>query len=318
VAERIALAEDGVGHGPSVRAPRAGGVVPRLLVLGGAVLWGTTGTTQALGASGAVPTTVGVMRLLVGALALLAIAALTGRLTSLRRLLAPGSRLAFVVAALSIAAYQVAFFEGVARTGVAVGTIVGIGSAPVFTGLIELIVLRVRPERVWGVATGLAVVGCALLVLAAGDEAVVDPLGITLALGAGASYASFTIASKRLLDSGSGPAEVMAGTFTGGALLLTPLLLGADLGWVATPRGGAAVLWLGVVTVGLGYLLYARGLRRLPAASVATLTLGEPVTAGLLGWVVLGERLGGLGLAGVGLVVAGLAVLALRPGRAAG
>jgi drug/metabolite transporter, DME family len=298
----------------TLAAPRrTGGVLPRLLVLGGAVLWGTTGTTQALGAPGAVPSTVGALRLVAGALALLALAVVARRLRGLTALLRPGARGAALVAVLAIAAYQVTFFTGVARTGVAVGTIVGIGSAPVFTGLIELAVRRVRPEPAWGLSTALAVAGSVLLVLAGGGEAQVDPLGIVLALGAGASYAVYTVASKQLLDAGLGVVEVMAGTFVGGALLLVPVLVAGDLSWAASPRGAAAVLWLGAVTVGLAYVLYARGLRSLPAASVATLTLGEPATAGLLGWVVLGERLGAVGLSGVGLVVAGLAVLAVGP-----
>jgi DME family drug/metabolite transporter len=249
------------------------------------------------------------MRMLTGALVLLAVAASTGRLGGLRALLARSS----AVAAVAIAAYQVAFFEGVGRTGVAVGTIVGIGSAPVFTGLIELAVRGVRPERVWAASTALAVSGCALLVLSGGDEALVDPVGVVLALGAGASYAVYTVATKTLLDAGLGPVEVIVGTFACGVLLLLPILLVGDLSWALQPRGVAAVAWLGFATVAAGYLLYGRGLAGLPAASVATLTLGEPLTAGLLGWIVLGERLEAAGLVGVALVVAGLGVLALSP-----
>ena len=294
---------------------RAGGPLPRLLVLGGAVLWGTTGTTQALGAPAADPGTVGALRLAVGAISLVVLAVAAGRGRSLAGLARPGARLAALVGAAAIAAYQVLFFEGVARTGVAVGTIVGIGSAPVFTGLVELVVRRVRPERVWAISTALAVAGCVLLAASGGEETVVDPLGIVLALGAGASYAVFTVATKHLLDRGCGPFETMAGTFGAGTVVLLPLFAGGDFAWAASGRGLLAVLWLGVATVGVGYALYATGLRSLPAASVATLTLGEPLTAGLLGWLVLGERLEPLGSAGVVAVVAGLAVLALRPGQ---
>ena len=51
-------------------------------------------------------------------------------------------------------------------------------------------------------------------------------------------------------------------------------------------------LWLGAVPTALAYILFASGLRHLPANEVATLTLAEPVTAALLGAVVLGERPG--------------------------
>jgi DME family drug/metabolite transporter len=156
----------------------------------------------------------------------------------------------------------------------------------------------------------------ALLALAGGGSEV-SPPGVALALGAGASYAAFTLASKRLLDAGHAVEPVMARVFGLGALLLVPVLALGDLSWAATPGGAAMALWLGAVPTAIAYLLFARGLRHLPAGEVATLTLGEPVTAAVLGAVVLGERPGAVGVAGIGLMFAGLAVLAV-PGRAAG
>jgi DME family drug/metabolite transporter len=43
------------------------------------------------------------------------------------------------------AAYQICFFAGVARTGIATGTLVAIGSAPILAGLLGIAVLRERP-----------------------------------------------------------------------------------------------------------------------------------------------------------------------------
>ncbi len=72
------------------------------------------------------------------------------------------------------------------------------------------------------------------------------------------------------------------------------------------------VLFLGAVPTALAYVLFARGLRHLPANEVATLTLAEPVTATALGVIVLAERPEAPALAGIALVLAGLAVLAVR------
>jgi drug/metabolite transporter, DME family len=88
-----------------------------------------------------------------------------------------------------------------------------------------------------------------------------------------------------------------------------------DLGWLAKADGVAMALWLGAVPTALAYILFAHGLRVLPASEVATLTLAEPATAAALGAIVLGERPGPLAATGIALVVAGLAVLALRGGR---
>ncbi|MGI8875289.1 MAG: EamA family transporter, partial [Egibacteraceae bacterium] len=62
-----------------------------------------------------------------------------------------------------------------------------------------------------------------------------------------------------------------------------------------------------------GYSLFASGLSLLAAATVATLTLVEPLAAALLAVVVLGERPGAVAVLGAGLVATGLVLLAVRP-----
>ncbi|MCI0520578.1 MAG: DMT family transporter [Chloroflexi bacterium] len=273
------------------------------LVLAAAVLWGTTGTSQALAPAGAGPASIGALRLAVGGLGLLALAAAQGGLRGAGRWpLWPT-----LIGAVSMAAYQLLFFGGVARTGVAVGTIVGIGSSPVLAGVFGYLARGERPGWRWAAATALAVTGCALLV-AAGSDIEIDLFGLLLAVGAGASYAAFTVASKTLLES-KPPAAVMAVIFCLGALMLLPLFIGMDLRWLAQPRGLLAVLHLGLVTVALAYTLFARGLRRVPVATAATLTLGEPLTAGLLGVFLLHEPLTPLAGLGIALIFAGLAAL---------
>jgi drug/metabolite transporter, DME family len=116
---------------------RAGGAAAILAV---AALWGSTAAHFA--PAGAGPVSVGAARIVVGGALLLAIAlcsqspAGAGRI---RQLLAvPGTaRTGLVLGAASTAGYQLSFFSAVRATGVAVGTVVAIGSAPVFTGLIS-------------------------------------------------------------------------------------------------------------------------------------------------------------------------------------
>jgi drug/metabolite transporter, DME family len=105
----------------------------------------------------------------------------------------------------------------------------------------------------------------------------------------------------------------MAAVFGTGALLLLPLLALVPLGELGTPGGLALALYLGAIPTALAYVLFARGLERIGAGETATLTLAEPVTAAVLGVIVLGERPGAAAAAGAALVLAGLALLALRP-----
>src|SRR4051794_22030563 len=136
----------------------------RLQVLLASLCFGTTGTAQALGPAGLSPAGVGAARILVGG-ALLVLVALLGN--GLRGL----PRRPLILAALAVAAYQLAFFAAVADTGVAVGTIVALGSAPALAGALEWALHGRRPSSRWAGATAAATAGVALLALAGGGAA---------------------------------------------------------------------------------------------------------------------------------------------------
>jgi len=289
--------------------------VPRVHVLAAAVLFGTTGTAQALGPD-IEPLAVGSARIVVGA-ALLALAALAAGRAGGRSpaSLGVGDRRFVLAAGLFVAVYQASFFAAVADTGVAVGTVVALGSAPAFTGLFSRVFAGERLERRWFAATGLACAGVALLTLGGSSGGELSVPGVGLALAAGAGYAGYAVIGKHLLDRGGTPEGVMAAVFCAGALALLPALFFVDSGDLLTADGLALAAYLGVVTTALAYVLFAKGLQRIGASDTATLTLAEPVTALALGVLVLGERPGPEAVAGAGLVLAGLALLAVRVDR---
>ncbi|WP_338205623.1 EamA family transporter [Candidatus Nephthysia bennettiae] len=279
------------------------------MLLLAAVLFGTTGTARALGSGGASPLAVGALRITLGGVLLLGLAAATR--APLRRCLEREVRGAVLVGVAAVATYQLSFFAAVSLSGVAVGTLVTIGSAPVLAGLFG-IVGGERPTRTWVLATMLATGGCGLLLIPTG-ETDVRLAGTLLALVAGASYAALTVAGRRVMLHTKSPDAVMAVFFGGGALLLLPLLAIQDLRPLTSWRGVAMVVWLGLVTTALAYWLFARGLARLSAATATTLDLAEPLTAALLGVLLLSERLSSRGLLGAGLIAGGLLLLTLRP-----
>ena len=108
---------------------------------------------------------------------------------------------------------------------------------------------------------------------------------------------------------------MIAVIFSLAAVLLLPILLSADLAWaISTARGLAVVLHLGLVATAASYVLFARGLQALPASTAVTLSMAEPLTAGALGFILLGERLLPLAMVGAAFLFAGL--LILSTGRA--
>jgi drug/metabolite transporter, DME family len=298
----------------------------RAHVLTAAVLFGTTGTAQALGPDIS-PLAVGSVRIVVGSALLAVVALAAGRAGSYppvtrgsgrrpgKARLGSGDRRLVLVAGLFVAVYQASFFAAVADTGVAIGTVVALGSAPAFTGVFSHAFAGERLERRWFAATGLACAGVALLTLGGSSGGQVSAPGIGLALGAGAGYAGYAVIGKHLLDRGGTPEGVMAAVFGIGALALLPALALVDTGDLLTADGLALAAYLGVVTTALAYVLFARGLQRIGASETATLTLAEPVTAMALGFAVLGERPDVAAVAGAALVLAGLALLAVRLDR---
>lgn len=296
---------EGVNGNQASRGAQNGTQNGAWLVLMAAVCWGTTGTAQAFAPDDATPLAVGAVRLAIGGVALLLWALM-------RRSFQPGSKWpigATVLAALCMAAYQLCFFAAVDRTGVAVGTVVAIGSGPVIAGILGWLVNREKPGWPWGIATFLATAGCVLLGLSGGGVTV-DLIGILLAIGAGGCYAVYVLASKRLVAA-QRPEAAMAVVFALGAVLLTPLYFTQDFSWLTEPRGLAVALHLGIVTTAVAYALFAQALTTTPVATAVTLTLGEPLTATVLGVVVLHETLNAMAMMGVALLLVGLIVLAL-------
>lgn len=269
-------------------------------ILGAAVLFGSTGTAQALGPDGSTPVGVGAVRILVGAATLWVLAGRAPGFGLLRR----HGRLV-VLGAAGVAAYQPGFFTGTDRLGVALGTVVALASGPLFAGLVEWGAGR-PPEREWFVGTAFATCGGALLVFAGDGGARFDVVGLVGALTAGAGYAVYAVVTRRLIGRGVDSTEASAWQFTLGALALLPFLVGQPLDWLVTPSGVAMALHLGVLTTGVAYLLYGWGLRSVEPSTATTLTLAEPATAAVLAVVVLDERLRWFGWVGFLLVVAGL------------
>jgi len=274
-----------------------------MLVLAAALIWGTTGTAQSFAPSGASPLSIGAVRLAVGGTALLDFALWKGALGDK----AIWRKWNTFLAAGCISAYQLFFFAGVLKTGVAVGTMVAIGSAPVFAGIIALIFRRENPGLKWAAATLLSIVGCVLLA-ADGQILEVNSSGVLLALGAGVSYALYAAASKKLLDLYP-PEAVTGAVFFVGALLLSPLLFILDLDWLKSMQGIGVAMHLGLLATALAYVLFSHGLANIPFPKAVTLSLAEPLTAAILGVFLLKEKLSLVSQLGMLLVFAGLVIL---------
>ena len=279
------------------------GVRSRLLVLFAAICFATTGTSRALGPDSATSLGVATIRFIVGAIALFAITGLVRKphVTTVSLPL-----YIWIIAGFGQAIYGATFFAAVHETGVAIGTVVALGSAPILTGMLSAILFRSLPTRTWMLATTAAIAGMSLIVLS-GNDTNVSAIGILYALGAGLGYALFALASKRIVESGVASDFAMARVFGIAAVMLAPTLIFVNTDWIFTTGGISLGLWLGIVTVALAYWAYASGLKNLEPRETTMITLAEPVVATILGALVLDERPAALAWLGIILVIAALA-----------
>lgn len=273
------------------------------LVLAG-IFFGTTGTAQALGPKSVSPLAIGSARLIFGALLLYIFH------RAMRTASSKISRQDLILGAIGVALYQITFFSAVKSTGVAIGTVTALGSAPALTGVVAYLINREKPTKRWFVATVITSFGIIVLSTAK-NSASFNFHGFLLALGAGASYSLFAVVSKRALGEGVKITEAMFRIFALAAMLSFPLLFVGDLNWILSAKGSAMILWLGLVPTAFAYMAYAYGLEKVRASTASTLILAEPATATILAALVLGETINGRGWIGISVVIVGLLYLSL-------
>lgn len=156
----------------------------------------------------------------------------------------------------------------------------------------------IRALAILGALAGIS--GVALLVLT--PRAALDPLGIAAALTGALSMALGTVLSRRWQP------PVSALTFTawqllaGGLWLLPAVLLLEPQAPTLTAENLAGIAYLALIGAALTYLLWFRGVARLEPAALSSLGFLSPLSAVLLGWLLLGQDLGQLQLLGMAIV----------------
>jgi DME family drug/metabolite transporter len=227
--------------------------------------------------------------------------------------------------ALAVAVYPLAFYTSMHLAGVAVGTVVSIGSAPVAAAVIERFADRKPLTRRWLAGALLGVGGAALLSIAGHgpDGAGAGPglalgaasAGIFLGLVAGTTYALYSWAAHRLIGSGVSSRAAMGAVFGTGALLLMPVLFFTGHPFTESWTNFGVGAYMALVPMFAGYVLFGWGLARVGASTATGISLVETVVAAVLAVLVVGERLPAAGWIGAVAVLAGLVFLLPRVSR---
>ncbi|MCB2052944.1 MAG: DMT family transporter [Geminicoccaceae bacterium] len=176
---------------------------------------------------------------------------------------------------------------------------------------------KLTAGRIAGVVLGLT--GVAVMI----GGAALGTLGVQVtaqfAVLAGAlSYALAGVYGRRFKKMGAPPLVTATGQVTASSLMLVPIALMVDRPWdLPMPSATAitAILALAVFSTALAYILYFRILATAGATNLLLVTFLIPVSAIVLGVLVLGETLLARHLAGMALIASGLAAIDGRPWR---
>ncbi|WP_342608542.1 DMT family transporter [Vibrio tritonius] len=214
-----------------------------------------------------------------------------------------------------VALYPIAFYTSMRFSGVAIGTVICIATAPFAAALLERLISKSTGwELRWLASVGFGVVGIILMTLPqasslSGNDTsatVTDEkfvLGIVFAVLGGFTYAGYTWVAKRLIEHGVTSTSAMGCQFGISALLLLPSLWWTGHAWLADSHHLFVAGYMVVIPICLGYLLFGYGLKSVAASQATLLSLLEPVIATLLAVTIVGETLSGLGWLGMGAIM---------------
>ncbi|MFL5622148.1 MAG: DMT family transporter [Gemmatimonadaceae bacterium] len=189
--------------------------------------------------------------------------------------------------------YQLFFVHGVARTRAGNAALI-VGAAPAFIALVARLRGLERVKRMTLVGIGLSVIGVALVIVgsAGSSNGQTTLLGSVLVFFGVLSWTLYTILLQpytKLID----VIQLSAVTMVGGAIPLLiasmPALIATD--WSRVGVGGwLALLYSSVISMGVAYMFWYRGLRVLGPTRTAVYSNLQPIIALLVAWAFLGEN----------------------------
>ncbi|WP_442818282.1 DMT family transporter [Streptomyces sp. NBC_01727] len=285
------------------------------------IAWGTTGAAVNIiyRSSDLGPMAISFWRFLAGATLLLPLWALRSSRKAPRTPQPAGRRVLLLAGTgVGLAVFQTAYLAAIQDTGLAVGTIVTLGAAPVFTAAGGRLFLGEHVGRGGLLAIAGALVGLVVLVLG-NQPGVVRPLGVGMALLSAAGYAVSNLLGRWTGRDGTGedPFTLTVWSFLIGAVVMLPLAWSEGLIPLTPHLAKVALLMLYVATVttALAYPLYFAGVAVVRAATASMMMLLEPVTAAILAVVLLSEDLTTATVAGTVVLLTAVAGLAFAESR---
>jgi drug/metabolite transporter (DMT)-like permease len=251
-----------------------------------ALIWGVNFPVLKYATSEIPPVPFTTLRVIIAGLVMLTIAAL-------RRRPWPPRRDALLLIALGVLGhgfYQLLFINGLARTKVGNAALI-IAAAPAFIALVSRArgIERLKPRNLAGVA--LSIMGVALVVIGSTttDRRDATVLGTALVFFGVLCWTAYTVLLQPLVRH-TDPIQIAALTMIGGIIPL--LFIGppalASLDWGRVGAGAwSGLLYSSVISMGVAYLFWYRGLKILGPTRTSVYTNLQPPIAIIIAWIFL-------------------------------
>lgn len=202
---------------------------------------------------------------------------------------------AIVIYGVCLGGMNILFYLAIARIPL------GIGVALEFTGPLAVALFSSRRKRdlIW---VGFAIAGILLLLPDMRGVDALDPVGVVLALAAGACWAGYILFGKKTNSQASGGITVALGMTVAAAFLVPIGAISqgmALLSWQVLPLG----LLVGILSSALPYSLEMVALRNMTSQNFSVFMSMEPAIAALAGFLILAELLTIWQWLAIGLVI---------------
>jgi drug/metabolite transporter, DME family len=221
-----------------------------------------------------------------------------------------------VFGVVGLAGVHFTYFKAISYTNVATAILLEY-LAPVIVLIVSVAFLGQRLTWTLPAGVGLSIIGCALVVGAiGGDGLAVSPEGIAWGLASAVFFAAYSLMGRYAAPRFSPWTTLVYGL--GFASLFWVLYLGGPSGAAdafASPASTAAVLFIAIASTIIPFAAFLKALHYIDPTRATIVATLEPVIAGIVAFLVLGETFGAVQILG-GFLVLGAIMLIQAPGLA--
>ena len=283
-----------------------------ICVLAAGALWGCISLfVRRLDAAGIAAIDVASVRMVVGAIGMLAVILVTDR--SKLRIRLRDCWMFAGTGIVSITLFNICYFTCMTISEASIAVVL-LYTSPIFVMLMSALFFKERISKRKVAALVLTFAGCVLVAGLFGGSVQLTPLALFAGIASGFFYATYSIFGRVALERYD-TLTITFYTFVAGAIAC--LVLGNPASIVdaaaSQPDLIAWYLGLGVVCSLLPYLLYTAGLKYLETSKAAIFATVEPVVGSLLGILAYGESVGVQKIAGIALILAGVILVNADP-----